>query len=51
MDFMGDQDRRVTRAVLLALAVAAAALIPILLSLLPPGCHGERAAPSTAAAP
>lgn len=51
MDFMGDQDRRVMRAVILAVAVAAAALIPIAVSLLLPGCHGEHPASAPPAAP
>ena len=42
MDLMGDQDRRMVRAILVALAIAAAVIAPVLGSIFLPGCAADR---------
>ena len=44
MDIMREQDRRILRTAVIALALAAAAIAPVVGSLLLPGCAGEHEA-------
>lgn len=47
MDIMRDQDRRIIRTAVIALALAAAAIAPVVGSIFLPGCAGEREPAST----
>jgi hypothetical protein len=51
MDIMRDQDRRIIRTAVIALALAAAAIAPVVGSMFLPGCVGEREAASTMSPP